>query len=722
MADLFRGLITDEGIKQAVSTQTNSGWYISPFKYYLKETAATFSQTRKDFSGYWYRGDFASIETLDSTTGTSGTVSRVQLGITLKGTEATQNKDIKEILITCVNPMGQEFLYAIIQPTDDNPIVFIPNVTKEMDFIIALTNTQGQDIYEVKYVDETKLGAYQLRSEKSIPNGYCPLGSDGIVPDDFLPPSSTLPIGFIAPIFCTKDYAPEGYVPCNGAKYNISDYKVVYEYIRDGKLPSCTATEYQNSLDTYGSCARFVLEGTTFRVPYIKDGTTLQQALTDNELSKLYNAGIPNLAGSFVADSGHYIDGKLFRTGRTQKKGATGSDGAEAEILFDANNSNPIYGNSTTVQPNAVSIRWFVLLAHKEITIVDKEEQLALINPFTLLEPKITSIDLANESWIKSIENNWIDGTQYPSVYDLLIKIYNGTVQRTDISVKLSTQVYTDSDFVINNTDYTFRLPLLTPELFVKNIYSSTGTSTKRVLVDKQEPTDTDPTWYNLYSDGWCEQGGLLKVNGNGNYRVTFPVAYKNTLYTCFKNYNFGGSGATYDREASFYNKTTTSMETWEGENAARPMDWITSGYVSMDIVTARVSNNYNLYYYGGAYSKNQGIIDAGKLQDEIDKLKELFRKSHVVVYSWHEERKWYRIYSDGWCEQGGWLTTTSPANEIVTLYKEMKDTDYSVQITDNGSARVSYGFSKNDTKSFTVYKGSGSYAGPWEAKGYIKE
>lgn len=51
-------------------------------------------------------------------------------------------------------------------------------------------------------------------------------------------------------------------------------------------------------------------------------------------------------------------------------------------------------------------------------------------------------------------------GATYVAVYELLLKIHNGTETKDGVSVKMSTEAYTDTDFVINTTDTTFRLPI----------------------------------------------------------------------------------------------------------------------------------------------------------------------------------------------------------------------------------------------------------------------
>lgn len=40
---------------------------------------------------------------------------------------------------------------------------------------------------------------------------------------------------------------------------------------------------------------------------------------------------------------------------------------------------------------------------------------------------------------------------------------------------------------------------------------------------------------------------------------------------------------------------------------------------------------------------------------------------------------RWYRLYSDGWIEQGGYQEVADDANVTVTLTKPMADTNYSV-------------------------------------------
>lgn len=54
-----------------------------------------------------------------------------------------------------------------------------------------------------------------------------------------------------------------------------------------------------------------------------------------------------------------------------------------------------------------------------------------------------------------------------------------------------------------------------------------------RYLVESKKPTDTDPTWYNVYSDGWIEQGGVVSYASvrDGYFTATFSQEMLDTNY-----------------------------------------------------------------------------------------------------------------------------------------------------------------------------------------------
>lgn len=103
------------------------------------------------------------------------------------------------------------------------------------------------------------------------------------------------------------------------------------------------------------------------------------------------------------------------------------------------------------------------------------------------------------------------------------------------------------------------------------------------------------------------------------------------------------------------------------------------------------------------------------------------------VIESWHDDNgNWYRIYSDGWCEQGGtFAAMLNTSGSAVQLYKPFINTNYKVQVssTDPGTAETAYtlmNIKTKNTNSFIIY-GAHNSGGTdvdqidWEAKGFIK-
>ena len=73
-------------------------------------------------------------------------------------------------------------------------------------------------------------------------------------------------------------------------------------------------------------------------------------------------AGLPNITGSFVAVyQGNPVAGAFSSKSGGHTKARTDWDGQT--ILFDASRCSSIYGRSTTVQPPAVTVRYFIKAA-----------------------------------------------------------------------------------------------------------------------------------------------------------------------------------------------------------------------------------------------------------------------------------------------------------------------------------------------------------------------
>lgn len=90
----------------------------------------------------------------------------------------------------------------------------------------------------------------------------------------------------------------------------------------------------------------------------------------------------------------------------------------------------------------------------------------------------------------------------------------------------------------------------------------------------------------------------------------------------------------------------------------------------------------------------------------------------YCVVETFQDGTDWYRVWSDGWCEQGGYKGSTS-VNSTVNLLKNYIDTNYSIQTTIYGNyTNISSPCNNKTTSSFTTYQ---DVPVLWQASGYIE-
>lgn len=139
-----------------------------------------------------------------------------------------------------------------------------------------------------------------------------------------------------------------------------------------------TQAEYDAELASKGFCGWYVIDevNNTIRLPYY--GAAFLQGYTGGDVDK--QSGLPNITGTLsICGSGNvglyegitglqgaFIGKDRPRSGQPDEShvGTTYQD-----WLFSASGSNPIYGRSTTVQPNAVAIYYYIVVATVATTI-----------------------------------------------------------------------------------------------------------------------------------------------------------------------------------------------------------------------------------------------------------------------------------------------------------------------------------------------------------------
>lgn len=78
----------------------------------------------------------------------------------------------------------------------------------------------------------------------------------------------------------------------------------------------------------------------------------------------------------------------------------------------------------------------------------------------------------------------------------------------------------------------------------------------------------------------------------------------------------------------------------------------------------------------------------------------------HVITETFKSGYSWYRIYDDGWVEQGGITTPSSTATKSIILLKEFADTSYTVLLSPSYTTTATFtSLLKTSTKSPTSFE-----------------
>lgn len=155
-----------------------------------------------------------------------------------------------------------------------------------------------------------------------------------------------------------------GSIDLNGCYINI-DGRRWWSGKTERRAGFLTEDEWQQTVATYGSCGKYVYDSVnnTVRLPKVSDilqGTTDLTALGD-----LIEAGLP--------DHNHHTSLPTCETDSGSDRLVLGNGGNPTTRSYISNNastSNPIYGNSTTVQPQTIKVLYYIVIANSTKTDV----------------------------------------------------------------------------------------------------------------------------------------------------------------------------------------------------------------------------------------------------------------------------------------------------------------------------------------------------------------
>lgn len=167
-------------------------------------------------------------------------------------------------------------------------------------------------------------------SQDSYETNQGSIGADdlALIPVDIFPTGAIIPFA--------GNNIPSGYLPCNGSAISRTTYADLFAVIGT----------------TYGAGDG----STTFNLPNLTD-KFIQGSDT---VGTVKSAGLPNITGDFTADDLAPSPNGAFYTISDGGVSGDGYSGGARLLGFNASRSSSIYGNSTTVQPPALTMRYII--------------------------------------------------------------------------------------------------------------------------------------------------------------------------------------------------------------------------------------------------------------------------------------------------------------------------------------------------------------------------
>lgn len=359
---------------------------------------------------------------------------------------------------------------------------------------------------------------------------------------------------------------------------------------------------------------------------------------------------------------------------------------------------------------------------YKGTTLISGIATNTISNAHDLFDRKWSDHELNDQSWLNANTFSWQDGTVYSDAYSHLVADYSGGTSQTE----------TIGSHTITFVEATDGHRITTDESTVADIYTESGvawfyvldTANTRFKLPRSthgsivEEIRSGSKWAKVYSDGWCVQGDA--VFGE-DINVTFLKEFTDNNYVI----TYSGGGNLSSGTAQITNsRTTTGFYFKNNANgyATNKASWKACGYVS----SAPSNSGYKyLYFYVGQFSQSAteqtAGLNASLFNGKVDLDGSNATFPHIVE-TYINETDWYNLYSNGWCEQGGYCTAGSTTN--VTLLKQYKDTNYAVLsslIRDNGNSYgVNYQITSSSGFNLYTYGNASNSAKTWRAYGYV--
>lgn len=330
-------------------------------------------------------------------------------------------------------------------------------------------------------------------------------------------------------------------------------------------------------------------------------------------------------------------------------------------------------------------------------------------------------------SWLRADTFSWQSGDVYTAVYNHLVNDWQtGTIQTENVAGRtFSVMVAKDGHKLFSTNS--------TGEQLTTDLFNETGVAWYYILDTTNHRFKLPRTKFGFTglrnNVGNYVAPGLPNITGR--FGCSIPDYHANYAQGAFT----AASISTSDPNCRSGTKATGTIYGYDFY-ASRS----SSIYGASSTVQPPATQMY-LYFYVGNFNQDSIIQTAGlnaelfngkadinvtnalqtsKLNKDLSNLPSNIK---YVKETWQSGTSWYRVWSDGWIEQGNRGTFSSQAEEEKTLLKPFSNTNYNLILTNLGHQHNIYGYPKT-TSTFLmgmatpgVSWGSGNFS--WYACGY---
>ena len=376
-----------------------------------------------------------------------------------------------------------------------------------------------------------------------------------------------------------------------------------------------------------GQCGKFVVDDTagTIRLPCVVNINGLVDLAN---CGMIKNESLPNITGTgyFAGTSGQTTGSGAFSKS-VLGAGIAGTSAAQYyKPYLDASDSSSTYQDNAPVQQEAVQYP-YIICVNSGVNEAERPiNNYQVNNVYSYGMSQYYKGVMNNNSWLRS-QGQWNDGTVYTGVYTWAVEQMNVGVA----GFVASTAEYTDYDWVIDTADQTFRLPLLNGQ---EGVFAD-GVKGNGIGIG-------------LSTAGGPQVMGGQSLNGQNDY----------SYYLCSNPQDYG--------------KTVGTAMSGFATQAANSIFGLTEETGKSGIIVDKtVPSGYNLYFYIGDTLQNADLINIARLGEQITDLS----ARRYVTETWKSGTSWYRIWSDGWIEQGG--ETDSTNGETISFLKTFTEVPF---------------------------------------------